>query len=81
MNPVLILIYVVCGILIALAVVIFVKTIRRALKGKCCESCKSCHYKQQCDNAQPPSAAGIAADSSETKPEKKPIPKKRDGQP
>lgn len=42
------LVIVVCVFLVLLAIFIIVKNIRQALKGKCCEGCKTCNLKEQC---------------------------------
>lgn len=42
-------VYVICGLLVILAIYIFVKEIRKMLKGKCCENCKHCTVKDRCD--------------------------------
>ncbi|WMJ23819.1 FeoB-associated Cys-rich membrane protein [Paludicola sp. MB14-C6] len=40
--------YIICGLIVALAVFIVVREIRKMMKGKCCENCKSCGVKNQC---------------------------------
>lgn len=42
------LVYGICGILILLAIWIFVKEIRKMIKGRCCEDCKHCAVKDNC---------------------------------
>ena len=39
----------ICLALIALGIVIFVRTIMRELKGKCCGDCKGCRRSAYCD--------------------------------
>ncbi|MEG0457855.1 MAG: hypothetical protein RR549_06970 [Oscillospiraceae bacterium] len=48
MNWSLVFIFIICGILITAAIFIFIRTLIKASKGKCCESCKACHYNNQC---------------------------------
>lgn len=43
------LVILICILLIVLAVYIVIRTIIRSLKGKCCEGCKGCSQKDQCD--------------------------------
>ncbi len=40
--------YVICGVIILLAIYIFVKRVRNMLKGKCCDDCKHCSAKGSC---------------------------------
>ena len=37
-----------CVILVALAIVIFIRNIRSSLKGKCCNGCDGCSMKGNC---------------------------------
>ncbi len=42
-------VYIICGLLVVLAVYIFIKEIRKMLKGRCCDNCKHCNVKGQCE--------------------------------
>lgn len=44
------LVYIICGIIVLLAIFILVKEIRKMLKGKFCENCKSCAVKDSCNS-------------------------------
>ena len=48
MNIKAIIVIAVCLALIALGIVIFIRTILRELKGKCCGDCKSCRKNASC---------------------------------
>ncbi|MFZ2537558.1 MAG: FeoB-associated Cys-rich membrane protein [Oscillospiraceae bacterium] len=43
------LVIVICVLLVLLAVYIVVRTIIQSFKGKCCEGCKGCSVKDQCN--------------------------------
>ncbi len=40
-----------CILLIALALVLLVHTLRNMAKGRCCEGCKGCSQRQNCSSA------------------------------
>lgn len=42
----------ICILLFVLAVFLIVRAIRNAIKGKCCEGCKSCNLREQCSAAE-----------------------------
>lgn len=45
-------VYIICGIVIVLAILIFVREIRKMIKGKCCDNCKHCKMQGKCDVAK-----------------------------
>jgi hypothetical protein len=41
--------YIICGLIVLLAVFIVIREIRKMAQGKCCENCKNCAMRSQCD--------------------------------
>lgn len=41
---------VVCGIIIALAIFLLVRSLRKMAKGRCCEGCAGCSQKEHCSS-------------------------------
>lgn len=48
-----VLIVILCGLIIALAVYFLIRSVRRMVKGQCCEGCGSCPRRDDCSGAPP----------------------------
>jgi hypothetical protein len=40
-----------CGLIIALAIYLFVRSMRKMSRGQCCEGCEGCSVKGNCSSA------------------------------